>query len=126
MKVVKDFSFLLLQLAVLVLFYFIGMMMSSWIPFPIPGSVIGMLLLLLCLQFKVIKIQWVKKGATLLIVHMPLLFIPILAGLIQHLDLLRAHGLTLVAITALSTWIVLATASLLSQWLLKKQVSSNE
>ncbi|EZH68119.1 hypothetical protein DH09_01685 [Bacillaceae bacterium JMAK1] len=126
MKVVKDFSMLLLQLAVLVLFYFVGMMISNWIPFPIPGSVIGMLLLLLCLQLKVIKIQWVKKGATLLIVHMPLLFIPILAGLIQHLDLLRVHGLTLVVITALSTWLVLATASILSQWLLKKQVRSNE
>lgn len=43
---------------------------------PFPSSVIGLLLLLLCLQIGVVKIEWVKSVSDILLKHLSLFFVP--------------------------------------------------
>ncbi|MFB4159897.1 CidA/LrgA family protein [Geomicrobium sp. JSM 1781026] len=110
-------------LAQLVGFYglhLLGTWASHFLPLPVPGSVIGMILLLLLLYTGIIKLHWVEQGARILIMHLPLLFLPIMAGLIQHQDLLQPTGFFMLLATVVSTWLVMIIAGLLSRKMMKK------
>ena len=85
---------------------------------PIPGSVAGLLLLVLALALKVVKLQWVEKAAGLLLHHMVLLFVPVTVGLMEVGPTLKQSGLAIVASMLVSLLAVLVTVGLLSRWLL--------
>lgn len=68
-----------------------------------------MLLLFLLLSSKWVKADWVMPFSSLLIRHMTVLFIPAGVGLMNYLDIIKAHGLMLVGACFLSTLLVLVT-----------------
>ncbi|MGL4754977.1 MAG: CidA/LrgA family protein [Aeromonadaceae bacterium] len=63
-----------------------GKFIASLLPFAFPGSIIGMLLLFLLLNFQLVKLSWVDASGGLLLRHMALLFIPVAVGLLNYLD----------------------------------------
>ena len=85
---------------------------------PIPGSVAGLLLLLLALICGVIKLPWVEKAADLFLHHMVLLFVPVTVGLMEVGPLLKQSGLAIVASLVVSLLVTLIATGLLSRWLL--------
>ncbi|ROQ24978.1 holin-like protein [Gallaecimonas pentaromativorans] len=86
-----------------------GKGLVALLPVPIPGSIIGMLLLFLLLSSKLVKADWVMPFSAPLIRHMTLLFIPAGVGLMNYLDVIKAHGLVLVGACFFSTLLVLIT-----------------
>lgn len=83
----------------------------SW---PIPGSVLGMVLLLAGLIIGVVQFEWVSEAAELLLSHMALLFVPVGVALMLYFELLSSQWLPIVAATAGSTFVVLAVTGLVS------------
>ncbi|WP_419880899.1 CidA/LrgA family protein [Peribacillus sp. B-H-3] len=51
-----------LQIIFISLFLAAGEILSGFLHFPIPGSIVGLLLLFLFLQLKWIKIKWVEQN----------------------------------------------------------------
>ena len=47
----------------------------------------------------------------MLLGHLSLLFVPVGVGVVTHLDALAAHGVALVAVLLVSTWVGLAVSS---------------
>ncbi len=81
---------------------------------PLPGPVIGLLLLFVLLQWPPLR-GVVGAAAEVLLAHLSLLFVPVGVGVVAHLDVVAAHGLGIVAALVLSTWVGLAvTAGVLS------------
>lgn len=78
---------------------------------PVPGPVVGMGLLLLALGWAPLR-EAVGAAAELLLAHLSLLFVPVGVGVITHLDLVTRHGLALMAVIVLSTWIGMAVTAL--------------
>ena len=68
----------------------IGKWLSSLLPFAFPGSILGMLILFLLLNFQLVRLQWIEPSASLLLRHMALLFIPVAVGLLSYLDTVMA------------------------------------
>lgn len=101
-------------LAVLLLMQSAGEALSHFLHLPIPGPVLGMVLLLGVLQFKPVQ-QAVAPAAGFLLAHLSLLFVPVGVGVMTHLDLLSAYGLRLVVVIVLSTWAGMAV----TVWVLK-------
>ena len=64
----------------------------SW---KVPGSVIGMVLLLILLVTKVIRVEWIEDSAGYLTKHLAFFFIPIAVGLMAYGTLLKAAGIPL-------------------------------
>ncbi|GAK15130.1 antiholin-like protein LrgA [Vibrio sp. JCM 19053] len=71
----------------------IGITIQKFTGVSVPGSVIGMLVLFFSMTLGLVKVDWVKPGATLFIRYMILLFVPISVGLMQHFDMLLANAL---------------------------------
>jgi holin-like protein len=95
-------------LAILLGFQFVGEVLSRWLAVPVPGSVLGMGLLLAALGAGVVSLAWIAEGAELLLAHLALFFIPAGVGVMVHFDLLRTQWLPVVIATVVSTFVVMA------------------
>ena len=105
----------MLGLAILLFFNLLGVIAHDYGGVPLPGNVLGLLLLLLALSLKIIRLQWVEDAAGVLLKHMMVLFAPVIVGTLAMTELLAANWLPLVATVVLSTIItILATAGVAS------------
>lgn len=88
-----------------------GDFLSKNLQLPLPGSIIGIVILFSLLYFKVIKINDVDRLGSWLKDHMALLFIPITVGLMEEFDMISPYlaqlTLTMILTTAI-TYIAVA------------------
>ena len=98
----------LVQAAIILLLSFLGEALHTLIPLPVPASIYGLLLMLLCLCTGVLKLHQIAETASFLLKIMPVLFLPAIVGLLavraQLLDIL----IPLLVILAATTYIVMA------------------
>lgn len=80
----------------------------------VPGSVIGMVLLLLLLMTKLIRVEWIEDSAGFLTKHLAFFFIPIAVGLMSYSDVLKAEGVPLFTALIVSLIVGLIVTALIS------------
>ena len=97
---------ILIQLLIVFAICLVSEMISAVLPFTLPASVIGILLLLLLLAFKIIKPNKLKDVSNFLLDHMALFFIPVVSGMIQYKDVLFANFWAIILICLLTTPLV--------------------
>ncbi|MBT3067722.1 CidA/LrgA family protein [Rhodoferax sp. U11-2br] len=93
----------------------LGELLSRGFHLPIPGPVIGMLLLLLALRWPAVRLP-VASCAGFLLSHLSLLFVPVGVGVMTHLGLLAQFGVRMLVVIVLSTWIGLAATALVLRY----------
>ena len=87
-----------LGLGVLLAFAALGEFAARFLP--LPGSVLGMLLLWLALGVGVVRLSWVERASDALLGVLGLLFVPAGVGLIEYLNLWRSLPLWLGVVAA--------------------------
>lgn len=117
----KTFLKIIIHIGILYGIYWIGTWIERIFHLPVPGSVIGMILLFLLLQTNIIKLSWIREGTDFFIKHLTLFFIPATVGIINYLELFIGKGFLLVVITIISTVLVMAGSGLISQWLIRRK-----
>ena len=115
---------LLRGLALLLLLQAAGESLTHAFDLPLPGPVIGLVLLLAALRLELVR-RVVVDAAEGLLAHLSLLFVPVGVGVITHLDVVSAYGLRLLAVVVLSTWIGMAVTALVLARLLRGAVPSD-
>lgn len=103
-------------LALLIGFFFFGNLLHR-VGVPIPGGVLGLLLLYAGLSLGVVRLAWLERAADLLLRHMVLLFVPLTVGLMDLGRLLSRQAVALTASLIVSFLAVLLTTGLLARWL---------
>jgi holin-like protein len=98
-------------LAVLLLCQSAGELLVRALALPLPGPVIGMLLLWGLLAVPALRGP-VEAAADALLAHLSLLFVPLGVGVITHLGVLREHGAALALTLLASTVVGLAVTAL--------------
>jgi holin-like protein len=81
----------------------------------LPPSLYGMVIFTLFLHFRICDALRVKVSITWGIKHMGVCFVPAGVGIINHYQLIKAHGMMLVLITFISTFLVLTFVGVLFQ-----------
>jgi holin-like protein len=107
-------------LLILLLFQFAGELLVKGLGLPLPGPVVGMVLLLLALATRAAVLQRVAPAANLLIGNLTLLFFPIGIGIVLEWERYSEHGLALLMSIVFGTLIALVLATLLLKLLLRK------
>lgn len=79
---------------------------SAVLPFTLPASVIGIILLLVLLAVKAVKPKDLKEVSDFLLDNMALFFIPVVSSMIQYKDVLFANFWAIVLICLLTTPLV--------------------
>jgi holin-like protein len=76
--------------------------MATTLHLPLPGNLVGMLLLLALLATGALPLRWIEGSATLLTRHLAFFFIPITVGLIGFADLFLDKGPAILVTLVLS------------------------
>ncbi len=92
--------------------------MHEVLPLPIPGSVYGLVLMLLCLLTKCIRLSQVEETGTFLIGVMPIMFVPSTTKLMNAWGQMRRMLVPLFVISVVTTIIVLVATGKVTDTLL--------
>lgn len=102
----------IIQLAFIIVLWKVGEFISTVCHLPIPGSVVGMVLLLILLKMKVVRISSVKKGANFLLAEMLLFFVPAVLAILDHPEFIGWTGLKILFVILVGTAIVMTCTAL--------------
>ena len=103
-------------LAWLLVFQSGGELLARGLTLPFPGPVVGMLLMLFALRWRVVR-EPVSLCADFLLSHLSLLFVPVGVGVMTHLSLVNQYGLRMLLVIVVSTLVGLAVTALSLYWL---------
>lgn len=93
---------IVLQIFLLWIIFQLGTLITSIFKLPLPGNVLGMLILFALLTTDIMPVSWVKEGSDLLLKHLAFFFIPIAVGLMALGSLLASSGIWLLVILTIS------------------------
>ncbi len=103
-------------LASLLLCQLAGELVVRLVGLPVPGPVLGMLLLFLVLLWRKHAPPDLESTAQGLLQHLSLLFVPAGVGVIAHLARLRGEWLAIIVALVVSTWATLIVTALVFRW----------
>ena len=112
---------LLYEFGIILFVTFLGEVLHTAIPLPIPASIYGLLLMLLALCTRIVKLEQVKKAADFLIAIMPPMFIPAAVGLVAVWGELRRVLFPVSVITILTTVLVMAVTGRTAQAVIRRR-----
>jgi holin-like protein len=110
---------MLYTFATLLVFQTLGESLSYAFSLPIPGPVIGMLLLFCYLVIKSDAAAKLAPTAVEFLKHLSLLFIPAGVGIMVHAQRVAAEWIPITAALAVSTVVSLVVTALVLRWLQK-------
>lgn len=106
-------------MTVLLLFQLTGeLMVISW-RLPLPGPVLGMLMMLAALMFRHKFAHQMRHATEQLLSHLSLLFIPAGVGVMVHVARLEKEWLAIAVAVLISTLLGLLVTAWTMQWMMK-------
>ena len=108
------------QFAIIIVISFVGELLNYCLPFPIPASIYGMVILFIGLVTGLIRLEWVKETGLFLVEIMPIMFIPICVGLMDAWVNIAPIWFPLIFISAITTVIVMAVTGRTAESILRR------
>ena len=102
--------------ATLLVFQTIGEVLSYLLRLPIPGPVLGMVLLLVVLMVRPAAVDSLRPTSLELLKHLSLLFVPAGVGVMVHVTRIGQEWLPIVISLLVSTALAIAVTALVVTW----------
>lgn len=96
---------------------FVGEILSALLPFPIPASVYGLVLMLIALKTGIYKLEQVRETGMFFVGILTILFVPAAVGVIEQWDALTDMLIPCVIATLLVTSLVMGVTGKITQWI---------
>lgn len=106
-KINKGASIVFIQLLILLSINFIGIVIQKLFNLPLPGTIIGMIILFILLYKKILTEKNIGEICDFLIKIMVLLFLPPIIDLIENFDLLRIGFFKIIFLLFITTAITM-------------------
>lgn len=110
---------LLREMLIVLVIYFIGEFLSKGLHLPLPGNILGMIILLILLCTKVVKVEQVDNVSNFLLDHLAFLFIPAGVGILAAMNVLQGNILKLLLIVITSTIVIMISSGSIVQLVMK-------
>ncbi|WP_243321941.1 CidA/LrgA family protein [Geothrix sp. SG200] len=114
------------QLTLLALIYLLGNQVARLAHLPVPGNVVGIILLYLLLNLGVVRLEHVQEAADFLLRHLVFFFIPVAVDLMNWGGVFYRYGLALALAIVLSTALTFLGTGAIAQWLEKDGASCTD
>lgn len=114
------------QLIIIIGLYITGDVISKTFSLPIPGNILGMLILLFLLITKVIKLDDVEDTSNFLLSHLSFFFIPAGVGLISSFSIIKNSFLQIILICIVTTIITIGVTGKIVELLLNNKKKTKE
>ncbi len=97
--------------------YLVGELISKGFSLPLPGNIIGMIILLVLLCTKVIKIEKIENISAFFLDHLSFFFIPAGVGLISSFNVIKDSLIFILLLCLITTAIV--STGIIVQYIIK-------
>ena len=111
---------LILQLALIMLITFIGTEVQKLLHIPLAGSIVGLMLFFLLLQFKIIPESWINVGADFLLKTMVFFFIPSVVGIMDVASNITMNSILFFIVIIIGTCLVALSSGYIAEKMLEK------
>ena len=101
--------------------YFAGEIISNLLNLPVPGSIIGMILLFVLLTSHIVKVENVENLANFFLDHLAFFFIPASVGLMTSFASLKGSIFKIILLCILTTIIVIAVTGITVQFICNRK-----
>ena len=105
----------------LLVYQCVGEILVRWTGLPVPGPVVGMVLLFATLVIRNGATESLQSASSGLLSHLSLLFVPAGVGVMLHFQRVISEWLPIAAALLVGTLITLAVTALVMHWLLLRQ-----
>lgn len=82
---------LYVQFMIILAFSFLGEFLSTLLNLPIPGSILGLILLFLALETKLIRLRHIDLVGNFLLANMTILFLPAAVGIMEKFEEIKDY-----------------------------------
>ena len=111
---------LILQLALIMLITFIGTEVQKLLHIPLAGSIVGLMLFFLLLQFKIVPESWINVGADFLLKTMVFFFIPSVVGIMDVASNITMNYILFFIVFIIGTCLVALSSGYIAEKMLEK------
>ena len=98
---------LLRQFLIILIICITGEVLNKVVHVPLPGSIIGMILLFICLLTGIIKLKMIEEISKFLLDHLAFFFIPAGVGLMAYVGILKENLVPILVICGATTFLVM-------------------
>lgn len=106
---------------ILLAFYGVGTLAGRWLHIPLPGNLVGMLLLTLALVKGWLRLDWVEQASSFFIRHMMLFFVPIIVGVASYMNVITSDPLPVLLSLVLGPLLVMLVSGRVVQWYVSRE-----
>lgn len=100
--------------------YLLGELLSSALHLPIPGNILGMIILFVLLCTKIIKVDDISNVTSFLLDHLSFFFIPAGVGLMTSMEIIKATWWQLLIVCISTTVIIIGSTGVIVQAVSKR------
>lgn len=111
---------LILQLTLIMLITFIGTEVQKLLHIPLAGSIVGLMLFFLLLQFKIVPESWINVGADFLLKTMVFFFIPSVVGIMDVASNITMNYILFFIVIIIGTCLVALSSGYIAEKMLEK------
>jgi holin-like protein len=112
---------IMLGLAILLVFNFLGVFLNRFFDIPLPGNVIGLILFTAALALKIVKLQWVEDAAQFMLRHMLVFFAPFVVGTMVFFSFIAEQWISIAISLIVSSVASLLVTGWATKWLLERR-----
>ena len=113
-------------ITLLLVYQLVGEVVVRLLDVPIPGPVLGMVMLFVTLAIRGATPEPVAQASNALLSHLSLLFVPAGAGMMVHFDRIAAEWLPITLALLISTLVTMAATALIMQFTTRWLVGHRE
>lgn len=100
--------------------YLVGELISGFFNLPIPGNILGMLILLILLLTKVIKLDQIETLANFFLDHLAFFFIPAGVALMNSVGIIKDTWFKLILVCIVTTVVIIVCTGVIVQFVSRK------
>lgn len=105
------------QVILLLSIVFMGEFLNKIVNIPLPGSVLGLLVLFALLLMQIIRLEQIEETSEFLMKHLAIFFVPVGVGLMNIMDVLKETWFLLLVISVTSSILVMSVTALVVQFM---------
>ncbi|QOI57377.1 CidA/LrgA family protein [Rouxiella badensis] len=100
-----------IQVVLYALLFMVADRLVGALHLPLPANIVGMLMMLLLIAFRVLPLSWVKAGSRWLLAEMLLFFVPAVVAVVNYAQLLMVEGWKIFLVIGISTILTLGATA---------------
>jgi len=121
----KKIITVLIQVLVIMGITDLGNVIQRYMHIPIAGSIVGLLLFFLLLQFKVIPAKWVNEGSNFFLTTMVFFFVPSVVGIMDVVPMINLNFILFFSMIPLGTCCVALISGFIAEKMVKNKQDGN-